>query len=267
MRLNEAKLLAVRHVCDSSSGPGVDRIIWTKPEEKMKAALSLTSRGFKAKPLRDIIVHSKSTGKDRRMGLPTYYDRAMQVLYSYSLAPVAEATADRKSFSARAGRNIQDAGAYILDALKGKNAPGFAVVADVTACYASILHSWLIEHIPMDKKVLREFLNCGHVFAGELFPADDIGISLGGNLSPILGNLTLDGIQKYLYDHLYPDKTNIDYANGNMIRWADDIFVTVRTQKCGEKVLALLSFAIKSPSSFAYRRTMHNAWECLSLPK
>ena len=70
----------------------------------------------------------------------------------------------------------------------------------------------------MDKKVLQEFLKCGHVFAGELFPAEETGISLGANLSPLLGNLTLDGLQRCLYDHLYPNKDKIDYLDGNMIR-------------------------------------------------
>lgn len=241
VRCTEAKLLAVRHVCESSSGPGMDGVRWTRPEQKMKAALALTSDGYEAKPLREIIVHSKSTGRDRRIGIPTYYDRAMQVLYSYSLAPVAEAGADRKSFAFRRGRSMLDVSAYIMEALKGKDAPEFVVVADVKACYASIQHSWPMEHTPMDKKVLREFLKCGHVFAGELFPADEVGISLGANLSPLLGNLTLDGLQKYLYDHLYPDQDNIDYLDGNMIRFADDILVTVRTKKGGEKVLTLLA--------------------------
>lgn len=241
VRLNEAKLMAVRHVCSSRSGPGIDHEKWTRPEQEMRGALSLTSNGYHAKPLREFIVHSKSTGKDRRIGVPTFYDRSMQVLYSYSLAPVAEANADRKSFAFRPGRSIQDAHAYIMEALKGGDAPEIVVIADVKACYASIQHGWLLSNVPMDRKVLREFLKCGHVFAGELFSAEEAGISLGANLSPILGNLTLDGLQKHLYSHLYPGGTKIDYPDGNMIRWADDIFITVRTEQTGKKVLSLLS--------------------------
>ena len=241
VRLSEAKLLAVRHVCASNAGPGIDGEKWTRPEQKMRGALSLTSAGYCAKPLRQIIVHSKSTGKDRYIGVPTFFDRAMQVLYSYSLAPVAEARADRKSFAFRPGRSIQDAHAYIMEALKGRDAPEIVVIADVEACYASIQHGWLLSNVPMDRKVLREFLKCGHAFAGELFSAEEAGISLGANLSPVLGNLTLDGLQKYLYSHLYPDGAKIDYPNGNMIRWADDIFIAVRTEQTGKKVLSLLS--------------------------
>ena len=241
VRLDEVKWLAVRHVCGSNAGPGVDGEKWTKPEQKMKGALSLTSDGYHAKPLRQIITHSRSTGKDRHIGVPTFYDRSMQVLYSYSLAPVAEAMADRKSFAFRPGRSMQDAAAYIFEALKGSDAPEWIVVADVKACYASIQHGWLLSNVPMDKKVLQEFLKCGHVFAGELFPAGETGISLGANLSPLLGNLTLDGLQRYLYDHLYPNKDKIDYLDGNMIRWADDIFITVRTKKTGEKIMSLLA--------------------------
>ncbi len=240
VRMHEAKLLAVRHVCGSSAGPGIDGEKWVKPEQKMKGALSLTSDGYEAKPLRMIITHSKSTGKDRHIAVPTFYDRAMQKLYSYSLAPVAEAMADRKSFAFRPGRSIQDAAEYILATLKGNNAPEYVVAADVKACYASIQHGWLLANIPMDKKILREFLKCGHVFAGELFPAEETGISLGANLSPLLGNMVLDGLQKYLYDHLYPNGGRIDYPHGNMIRWADDILITARTEQRARKILSLL---------------------------
>ena len=53
-------------------------------------------------------------------------------------------------------------------------------------------------NIPMDKKVLWEFLKAGAAFGGELFPTE-VGISQGATLSPILGNMALDGLQSYLY--------------------------------------------------------------------
>lgn len=77
-------------------------------------------------------------------------------------------------------------------------------------------------------------------FCRELFPAEETGISLGANLSPLLGNMVLDGLQKYLYDHLYPNGGRIDYPHGNMIRWADDILITARTEQRARKILSLL---------------------------
>ena len=210
---------------------------WQPDAEKMRAALSLTSRGYHAKPYRRIIVSER--GKERRIHVPAAYDKAMQALYAYSLDPVAESTADRKSFAFRKGRSMFDAHAYICAAFEGDNAPDWVVRADVKACYDTISHKWLLEHIPMDTKVLREFLRAGAVFAGELFPSEQ-GISMGATLSPILGNMTLDGLQRYLYEHLYPDG-KIDYKNGNLIRYADDLIVSVRSLADGIAALNLLT--------------------------
>ena len=236
----DIKCLAVRHVVSSSSSPGVDKVKWKTSAEMMRAALSLTSKDYHASPMRQILITAKNTGKERRPRLATYYDRAMNVLYGYSLIPVTEAVAERKSFAFRPGRSTQDAHAYVLEALKGHHAPEFVVCGDIKAYYAHIQHSWLLEHVPMDKHVLSEFLNAGIVFAGELFPAEDIGISEGSSISPYLGNFVLDGLQKHIFEGLHGTASPEDFANGNLIRFADDILVTVRTQEDAQKVIGLL---------------------------
>jgi len=240
VRNADIKQLAVRKVCASGSGPGIDGVKWREPWEKMRAALMLTSSGYRAQPLRNIIVKSKSTGRERTYGLPTYFDRAMQVLYGFSLAPVLEAWADKKSFAFREGRSALDANAYIVQALQGLDAPEFVVVIDVQAYYSHIQHDWLMRNIPMDKKVLAQFLDAGQVFAGELFPTEEVGISLGANLSPMMANHVLDGLQSYIYQHLYADLPTVDYANGNLIRFADDLFLTVRSRQDGEMVIRIV---------------------------
>ena len=235
----DVKCLAVRHVVQHTSSPGVDGVKWRTPAEQMRAAMSLTSKNYHAAPLRQIIIRDKK-GKERRPNLPTYYDRAMNVLYAYSLIPVAEAIGDRKSFAFRKGRSTQDAHAYILEALKGKNAPPIIVCTDIKACYAHIQHSWIIQHTPMDKRVLSEMLRAGIVFAGELFPAEEQGISEGANLSPHIANIVLDGLQKFIFHGLYRDDEPSDYSNGNMVRFCDDIFVTVRSMDTANQVLELI---------------------------
>ncbi len=232
VRSEYSKLLAVRHVVETSSGAGIDGIKWTTPAEKMKAALTLTSKGYKAQPCRHIVIQSKYKTKERRISVPIMYDRAMQVLYAYSLDPVSEATAERKSFAFRKGRSMQDVHSYIVECLSGKDAPRFVLLGDVKACYNSISHTWLLSNIHVDKNVLKEFLKSGFVFAGSLFPTEQ-GISLGSNISPILGNMTLDGMQKYIYDNFHGEYIS-DYANGNLIRFADDFIVTARTREDAE---------------------------------
>lgn len=235
------KCLAVRHVCSSTMSPGVDKVKWKTSADKMRAAMSLTSKGYHASPLRQILITAKNTGKERRPRLPTYYDRAMNVLYGYSLIPVTEAMAERKSFAFRPGRSTQDAHEYVLAAIKGATAPEIVVYGDIHAYYSHIQHSWLLKNVPMDKRVLSEFLNAGIVFAGELFPSEDEGISEGSNISPYLGNFVLDGLQKHIYMGIHSTTAPNDYANGNLIRFADDILITVRTEEDAKKALSALN--------------------------
>ncbi len=227
-----SKLLAVRHVCSTSAGAGVDKVKWTTPHEKMSAALSLDSKGYHAMPDRMLVIRSKN-GKQRHIHIETYYDRAMQTLYSYSLDPVAESWGDRKSFSYRKGRSAYDMHEYIKIAFSGEDAPEWVLIADVRKCYENISHEWILKNIPMAKSVLSEFLNAGYVFAGELFPME-VGVGIGCTISPIIANMVLDGLQNHLFSMLYPNG-DIDYSDGNLLRYADDIIVSARTQETAEK--------------------------------
>jgi RNA-directed DNA polymerase len=244
----------------------------------MRAAISLTSKVYKASPMKMIVIVPKGSTKKRNIQIPTAYDRAMLALYAFSLDPVAE-NGERKSFAFRKGRSMQDAHAFIMKGLTGRDAPRYVVKADVKACYASISHDWLLANIPMDTKVLLQFLKAGHIFAGEIFPPDDYGISLGSSLSPILGNMALDGMQAAIFEGLHgtayasparvgeiraprekgrrvlescdgsthdssavsPKAKCRDYAEGNLIRFADDCFITARSKESAAKIINLLS--------------------------
>ena len=234
------RCLAVKKVVTSGSGPGVDGVKWSTHGEMMRAAMALTKKDYHASPLRVLLLTAKNTGRQRKAGIPTYHDKAMQVLYGFSLIPVAEARADKKSFAFRPGRSTQDAQAYILDATKGTDAPSIVITTDIEAFYSSLMHSWLMRRSPMDKYVLNEMLNAGQVFAGELFPAEDVGISEGANLSPYLANIMLDGLQGVIYRGLQGEEQEWDYDNGNMVRFADDMFVAVRTYEDANRVLEIL---------------------------
>lgn len=230
----DAKLMAVQHTCETEGGTGVDGIKWTTPHEKMFAALSFTSKGYRAMPSRLLLVTSKN-GKQRRIHIETYYDRAMQCLYAYALDPVAESWGDRKSFAYRKGRSAYDMNEYIKLGLSGSDAPTWVFVADVRRCYENISHDWIMENIPMSGYVLNQFLKAGYVFGGELFPTD-VGVGIGCSISPIVANMTLDGLQEYVYNRLYPRFDDVDYPNGNMIRYADDILFMARTEETAEKI-------------------------------
>ena len=97
-----------------------------------------------------------------------------------------------------------DLHAYLHQELSGRNAPEWVVVIDVQSFYGSITHEWLLEHTPMDKDILYSLLKAGVVMKGDLFPTEQ-GISLGTSLSPILGNMILDGLQSRIFDRLFPN--------------------------------------------------------------
>ncbi len=236
----DIQCMAVRHVTSMGSSPGVDGVRWKTSAEKMQAALDTDAKHYHASPIRQVLIIAKNSGKERRTGILTYRDRMMQVLYGYAFLPVCEAYADRQSFAFRPGRSQQDAHAYLLDALNAPDAPEFIVCADIKAYYANIQHDWLIENVPLDKHILSEFLGSGIIFAGELFPSDGTGISEGSNISPYIGNFVLDGLQNYLYKGLTGTTHPKDHQNGNLIRYADDIFIMVRTKEDAEQLIALL---------------------------
>ncbi len=234
----DAKALAVKKVSEElNSASGIDRVKWVTSAEKMKATLSLNPKNYKAKPFKRFVIKDEKSNKERRINIPTTFDRAMQLLYMMMLEPISEATADRKSFAFRKGRSALDAHSFIIDLLKEKNAPEWFLICDIKSFYDSISHKWLLDNIPMNKNVLKEFLKAGIVFNNEIFPSD-VGISLGCNISTILGNMTLDGIQKLLYD--LQDKKNMDYFDGYVIRFADDVLISARSEEKAKQYLKII---------------------------
>lgn len=248
-----AKALAVRRVTTNKGKKtaGVDGEIWSTPAMKMRAVLSLTDKGYKAKPLRRVYIEKKDKKKKRPLGIPTTYDRAMQALYALALEPVAETTADTKSFGFRKGRCCQDACEYIFTALSRKVSPEWILEGDIKGCFDNISHEWLVENIPMDKSVLKQFLRAGFIFKGELFPTED-GTPQGGVISPILANMALDGMQKVLSDRFHTNrlgKVDIRFKNAhkvNLVRYADDFIVTAATEEIALEAKELIKEFLKT---------------------
>ena len=232
-----AKALAVKRVVtnDGRRTPGVDGVLWNTPAKKMAAALSLTDKRYRARPLRRVYIEKKDKKKKRPLGIPTMYDRAMQALYALALEPVAETTADGKSFGFRKGRCAQDACEYLFNALSRKHiSPKWVLEGDIKGCFDHISHDWLLANISMDKNILKQFLKAGFIYQRELFPTEE-GTPQGGIISPILANMTLDGIEKKLVERFHTNalgKVDSRFKNAhkvNFVRYADDFVVTAAT--------------------------------------
>jgi RNA-directed DNA polymerase len=240
----EARVIAVKHVSRRAITPGIDGVLWKTNAEKMQAALSLNTDRYRAMPTRLFVLNSPGK-KSRHIQIPTVFDQAMQVLYAFALDPVAEVRADRTSFAARRCRSLNDLHVYLVKALDPKQPYGqplYLIRTDVKMCYASISHDWLRKNIPMDTHVLNQFVTSGYVFRGEFFPPDDdSGIPIGGSISHILANMTLDGAQRAIYQELHGRDTNIDYIDGQLLRFADDMLILVRSYAKTDQVINILS--------------------------
>ena len=227
-----AKTLAVRDVADVNSAAGIDGIKFTNDTQKMKAALSLTAIGYTPKPNRYMEVIDR--GKSINLHIPAAMDKAMLRLYAYALDPVAESTADNRSFFSRKGRSMHDALAYLTWSLTGVDAPTFVFRCDVFKFFSNAPYEWMLKNTPMDTNVLRKFLTAGTIKDNEFFE-EVRGISFCSSLSPILGNMLLDGLQTWVYDRMYPNGYT-DYRNGSMVRFADDVVFTARSQADALKI-------------------------------
>lgn len=195
--------------------------------------MSLIPDNYKAKPFRRVVIQDKHKNKERHISIPTIKDRCMISLYAHILDPISESTADKKSFAFRKGRSALDAHSFVCDSVKYPDSPEWILISDVKSCYESISHKWIMDNIPINKKVLYSFLKAGFIFGKELFPTEH-GVSLGMSISQIIANMSLDGLQKIIFDLQF--SKSINYSNGNFIRYADDIIVTSKTREFAIKI-------------------------------
>lgn len=220
------KSLAVRRVTENqgTKTPGVDGVTWDSPEKKSAAVQALRQRGYRPQPLKRVYIPKKN-GKKRPLGIPCMRCRAMQALYLLALAPVAETTGDQHSYGFRPERSTADAIEQCFTLLARKDRAQWILEGDIRACFDGISHDWLLAHIPMDEGMLRKWLKAGFIDQSILYPTE-AGTPQGGPISPVLANLTLDGLEGTLRKQ-YPSTTvKGQRAKVNLVRYADDFVVT-----------------------------------------
>jgi RNA-directed DNA polymerase len=224
----QAKALAVRKVTENQGKRtcGVDRELWKTPTQKWNAVSQLNLTGYRAKPLKRTWI-PKADGRKRPLGIPTMKDRAMQALFLLALEPAAECHADPNSYGFRKGRSTHDARQQLFVCLSKKASAQWVLDADITGFFDNINHDWLLANVRMNKRVLGQWLRCGVVDKQQL-QKTEAGTPQGGIISPLLANLTLDGLEagltRFLKDQLGTVKAT--KAKVHLVRYADDFVVT-----------------------------------------
>lgn len=208
-----ARALAVRKVVTNPgrNTPGIDGVVLKNPKLIAQVMESLKDlSNYKASPVRRVYI-PKPDGRKRPLGIPTMKDRAVQALFNMALLPIAESVADKRSYGYRPYRSVHDVAIYtklVAGAIYGKR---WVLEGDIKGFFDNLSHDWLLKNIPMDKKILHEFLKAGFL-EGNDFHETELGTPQGGIISPTIANMALDGLERI--------------ANGvSVVRYADDFVI------------------------------------------
>lgn len=149
----------------------------------------------------------------------------MQAVYLLALDPIAETKADPNSYGFRKGRSVADAIEKCFLSLRQKTSATWVLEGDIRSCFCEISHQWMLNNIPLEKRILGQWLQAGYVENRHLFPTES-GIPQGGIISPTLMNLTLNGLESMLTSQFGETGKERRKNKVNLIRFADDFIVT-----------------------------------------
>ena len=189
----------------------------------------------KSRPTRRVWIPKPKTEEKRPLGIPTMYDRALQALVKLALEPEWEAKFEPNSYGFRPGRSCHDAIQQIYAELKGTTK--YILDADIAKCFDKINHEELLKKIdtyPSLRKQIKAWLKSG-VMDNGIFEETEAGTPQGGVISPLLANIALHGMEKFINGC-----TNIvtKQDQPHLIRYADDLVVMHKNikviQKCQE---------------------------------
>ena len=244
-----ARALAVRKVSSNKekNTPGIDKIIWKTNEQKSQAIFLLRDLSkYKAKPARRVYV-SKTRGSTRLLKIPTMFDRAVLTLWYFALIPIAEETADPQSYGSRPYRGVHDCVTYLkLVCSSNTTTRRFVLNLDIKSFFNLISDNWLLKNIPMDKRILKEFLKAKFLSNNAFEETFKDFPQSAAILSLTIANMMLDGLKNAI------DKEFL------MTRYVNTFVVFGKTQKdlklkalpliqdfFGERGLALKAVKIK----------------------
>jgi len=224
-----ARALAVKRVTENKGKKtaGIDGKVWLTPGQKMRAIETISNwKGYRPKALKRLRIPKKNSSQTRPLSIPTMEDRARQAVHMLALQAIAETLGDNNSYGFRNKRRCADAIDQIFKVFRLQGSSQWILEADIKGFFDNIDFDWILENIPMNKKVLRAWLGCGFIEGGKLFPTT-VGVPQGGIISPVIGNMVLDGLEAVICGtYSYKRKNGI-----NFVRYADDFIVSAKTKE------------------------------------
>jgi RNA-directed DNA polymerase len=193
----------------------------------------------------------KTSGKVRRLGIPTTADRVVQAALKLVLEPIFEADFKPCSYGFRPKRRAQDAIAEIHFLASPTRSYEWVFEADIRACFDEIDHTALmgrVRHRIGDKRVLglvKAFLRAGVLTEEGVNRETNTGTPQGGILSPLLANIALSVLDEHFarkWEALGPEWTRAKRRRAGepvmrLIRYADDFVVMVHGTRADTEAL------------------------------
>lgn len=248
--LYEAKLLSVRAVTQINKGKntaGVDQWLALNDEDRFALAGQLRVDGL-ATPIRRTYIPKADKAELRPLGIPTIIDRCKQYLVKLALEPEFEARFETNSYGFRPGRSAIDAVSRIRAHMIFGNSSHWVFDADIRKCFDRINHDALLYKCNLPEPFfsqIKAWLKAGIFEEGYVFSSIE-GTPQGGVISPLLANIALDGLQKYLEQYISQYFGTEASRKVLFVRYADDFVIIAPTKEIIEYAKCLCSEFLKS---------------------
>lgn len=225
---------AYRQVKKNKGSAGIDRmqvdeLLPYLRENGDELRQQLREGKYKPNPVRRVEIPKEEKGKVRKLGIPTVVDRMVQQAIAQELMPLYEAQFSDNSFGFRPKRGTHDA----LKRSQKWADEGYVYVVsmDLAAYFDTVNHSKLIEVLSRTIKdgrvisLIHKYLNAGVMEDGG-FQRTEEGVPQGGPLSPLLGNIMLNELDKEL-----------ERRGHRFVRYADDCMIFCKSRKAAERTM------------------------------
>lgn len=203
-----------------SDGRSIDEMSLARIETLIA---SLKDESYQPHPSRRVHIPKKN-GKTRPLGIPAFEDKLVQEVVRMILEAIYEGHFENTSHGFRPKRSCHTALLHIQKTFSGAK---WFIEGDIKGFFDNIDHDVLVgilrERISDDRfiRLIRKFLKAGYV-EDWTFHNTYSGMPQGGIVSPILANIYLDKLDKYVKEYIRhfdmgtkrrPGKESNDLAN------------------------------------------------------